>query len=1061
MNAMIIRSLQDLQDIKNKTLPALYHPDGIKVNVGLAACGIAAGAKKAMARAQEEWPESTNGLRFAQTGCLGLCQEEPLVDILEPGAPRIVYKHITETEIIELINARLKGDLKEKWALGQFRDPRCVLEEDTPNPIAESLLAKDIPILEEIPFYSKQLKIALRNCGYLDPDNLDEYIARGGFFVLHRCLTELEPSEIIKIIKASGLRGRGGGGFPTGIKWEGCRKAHGEQKYVICNADEGDPGAYMDRSILEGDPFSVIEGMIIGAYAIGSHEGYFYVRMEYPLAVRRLIGAIKTAEAYGLLGSDIMGSGFDFSIKISTGAGAFVCGESTALMNSLEGKVGRPRAKYIHTVEKGFRDSPSTLNNVETWANVPAIMGKGADWYASLGTEHSKGTKVFSLVGKVRNSGLVEVPMGTPLREIVFDLGNGIPGNRKFKAVQTGGPSGGCIPEELIDTPVDYEQLTRLGSIMGSGGIVIMDETTCMVDFARYFMEFLVEESCGQCVPCREGLKRLLQVLTNICEGKGREEDIGLLEELSVTLRDFALCGLGKTAPNPIMSTLRYFREEYEAHIRYRQCPALACRTLVPAPCQMACPAGIDIPSYVALVGHGRYTEALELIREDNPFPWVCGLVCVHPCEKACRRGEVDRPISIKDLKGLAAQEAAKTEGYDIIKPVASPREGKVAIIGSGPAGLTAAYYLGREGYPVTVFEAQPVPGGLLSLGIPEYRLPKSIVEREIEWIKALGVEIKTNTAIGKDLTLDDLRGQGFSAFFLGIGAHKGFGLNIEGESEFDGVIDCISFLKKVNLSEKVDLGRRVVVVGGGHSSIDTARTCIRLGVPEVSMVYRRSKDEMPAGEEEVQAAEEEGVKIHFLTIPKLVKGRDGKITHLECIRAELGEPDVSGRRRPVPVEGTEFDLKADSIILAIGQTVDLGPIIEAHEIGVTPHSTFHVDPKTLQTKIPDVFAGGDCVTGPATVIEAIAAGKKAARSIHRYLQREESLEEKVYHPVKRMRVEEVEVTEEEKEALKRPDMPLLPAEKRKSSFEKAELGLTEEMGKNEAKRCLRCDLYG
>ncbi len=1056
---MKVRSVRDLEEIKKKVIPAIYHPAGIKVNFGMASCGIAAGAKKALARAQEEWPETGNGMRLAQTGCLGLCQEEPLVEILQPDAPRIVYKHITEEKVVELINGRLKGDLKEKWALGQMSDPRSMLEEDTPNPIPENLLVERIPVLEKIPFFGKQMKVALRNCGYLDPDNIEEYIARGGFLALHKCLTEMEPEEIIETIKASGLRGRGGGGFPTGVKWESCRKAHGEQKYVICNADEGDPGAYMDRSVLEGDPFSVIEGMIIGAYAIGSREGYIYVRGEYPLAVKRLIGAIKTAETYGLLGPDIMGSGLGFSIKISTGAGAFVCGESTALMCSLEGKVGRPRPKYVHTVEKGFRDSPSNLNNVETWANVPVIMTKGADWYASLGTEKSKGTKVFSLVGRVRNSGLVEVPMGTPLREIIFDVGNGILDGGKFKAVQTGGPSGGCIPEALIDTPVDYEQLRKLGSIMGSGGMIVMDQDTCMVNLARYFMEFLVEESCGQCVPCREGLKRLLEILTDICEGHGREEYMGLLEELCVTLRDFALCGLGKTAPNPVMSTLRYFRKEYEAHIRDRQCPALACTGLVPAPCQNACPAGIDIPSYVALIGHGRYKEAVALIRQDNPFPWVCGLVCVHPCEKACRRGEVDQPISIKSLKGFATEQAVITGGYEK-KKLAPLREEKVGIIGSGPAGLTAAHYLALDGYPVTVFEAAPVPGGLLRVGIPKYRLPKHIVDTEIEAIKALGVEIKTRTAIGKDVTLDDLRDQGFSAFFFGIGAHKGFRLNIEGESDFAGVIECIDFLKKVNLSEEVNLGQRVVVVGGGHSAIDAARTSIRLGVSHVTLVYRRSKEEMPAGEEEIRISQDEGVKIHFLTIPKRVKGQDGKVTHLECMKAELGKEDESGRRRPVPVKGSEFDLEADTVICSIGQTVDLGPIREAQEIGVTPRNTFQVDPETLQTNMPDVFAGGDCVTGPASVIEAIAAGKKAARSIHRYL-RGEPLDKKIYHAIKRMKMEQVEATDEEKETLKRPDMPMLSLEKRKTSFEKAELGLTEEMAKDEAKRCLRCDLQG
>ena len=973
------------------------------------------------------------------SGCHGFCEKGPIMVIHPEG---IFYPQMNEENIPEVVQKTIKhGEVINRYL---YTDP-----------VSKNKIVHE----HEIPFYKFQKRIIFGNNGVISPTDIKDYLAIGGYEALAKALFDMSPDDIVSQVKTSGLRGRGGGGFPTGIKWETCKRQKGE-KYVICNADEGDPGAYMDRSLLEGNPQSVLEGMIIGAFAIGSNAGYIYVRNEYPMAVDNLEVAIDQAREMGLLGEDILGSGFDFDILISRGGGAFVCGESTALMSSLEGKPGRPRAKYIHTVEKGFRDCPSNLNNVETWANVPMLIKNGADWYASLGTEKSKGTKIFSLVGKVSNTGLVEVPMGTSLRTIIYDIGGGIPDNKKFKAVQTGGPSGGCIPEELIDLPVDYERLTKAGSIMGSGGMIVMDETTCMVDLARYFMEFLVEESCGQCVPCREGLKQMLHVLTNICEGNGREEDLQLLEELCATLRDFSLCGLGKTAPNPVMSTLRYFRDEYEAHVRDRQCPALVCRGIVPAPCQTACPAGIDVPSYVALVGHGRYSEAIELIREDNPFPWVCGLVCLHPCENACRRGEVDTPISIRDLKGFAAEAAAKTAGYEK-KPVAPPKEEKVAIIGAGPAGLTAAYYLAREGYLVTIFEAAPVPGGLLRVGIPEYRLPKHIVEAEVESIKALGVEIKTNTTIGKDITIDDLRKQGFAAFFLGIGAHKGFRLNIEGESDFDGVIDCIGFLKKVNLAEQVNLGQRVVVVGGGHSAMDAARTCIRIGVPEVNLVYRRSKEEMPAGEEEIQIIQEEGVKIHFLTVPKRVKGSDGKVTHLECIKAELGKQDESGRRRPVPVKGTEFDLEADIIILAIGQSVDLGPIIEAQEIGVTPRSTFRVGPKTLRTDMPDVFAGGDCVSGPASVIEAIAAGKKAAKSIHRFLRGESSLEEKMYHPVKRMKVEEMEVAEEEKDALKRPNMPMLPVEKRKSTFEKAELGLAEEMAQNEAKRCLRCDLHG
>jgi NADH:ubiquinone oxidoreductase subunit F (NADH-binding)/(2Fe-2S) ferredoxin/Pyruvate/2-oxoacid:ferredoxin oxidoreductase delta subunit len=493
------------------------------------------------------------------TGCHGFCEKGPIMVIHPSG---IFYPQMNEERVPEIVDKTIKnGEVVERFL---YEDP---------------VSKKKITYEENIPFYKYQQRMIFGNNGMISPTNIEDYLAVGGYEALAKALFDMSPDDIINQIKASGLRGRGGGGFPTGIKWETCKQHKGE-KYVICNADEGDPGAYMDRSLLEGNPHSVLEGMIIGAVAIGSHAGYIYVRNEYPLAVENLDVAIKQAREMGFLGEDILGSGFDFDVLISRGGGAFVCGESTALMASLEGKPGRPRAKYIHTVEKGFRDSPSNLNNVETWANVPVIINKGADWYASIGTEKSKGTKIFSLVGRVANTGLVEVPMGTTLRTIIYDIGGGIPNKKTFKAVQTGGPSGGCIPEQLIDLPVDYERLTEAGSIMGSGGMIVMDERTCMVDLARYFMEFLVEESCGQCVPCREGLKRLLQILTGICEGNGREEDLLLLEELSFTLRDFSLCGLGKTAPNPVMSTLRYFRDEYESHVREKKCPAGVCKGL-------------------------------------------------------------------------------------------------------------------------------------------------------------------------------------------------------------------------------------------------------------------------------------------------------------------------------------------------------------------------------------------------------------------------------------------------------------------------------------------------
>lgn len=504
------------------------------------------------------------------TGCNGFCGAGPILVVQPDG---IFYQTLKVSDIPFLVEEHLlKGRPVKKL---MYVPPK----EKAP-----------IPKMSEIPFFSDQTLIALRNRGMIDPENIDDYIARGGYKALAKALTSMTPDEVLQEIKKSGLRGRGGGGFPTGIKWETCKKAEGSTKYVICNADEGDPGAFMDRSIIEGDPHSVIEGMIIGAYAIENvREGYIYVRMEYPLAIKRFNIAIEQAKEYGLLGERIFDTDFSFNIYVRRGAGAFVCGESTALMASIEGKPGEPRAKYVHTVEKGLNDCPTCLNNVETWANVPQIILKGADWFSSIGTGDvthdpwggSKGTKVFSLAGKVNNTGLVEVPMGITLRDIIFKVGGGIKDGKKFKAVQTGGPSGGFIPESLIDLPVDYEELTKVGSMMGSGGMVVMDEENCMVDMAKYFLKFTQEESCGKCIPCREGTKRMLDILERITVGKGREEDLDLLEELSMMIVESSLCALGGSAPNPVLTTLKYFRDEYIAHVRDKKCPAHVCRQLL------------------------------------------------------------------------------------------------------------------------------------------------------------------------------------------------------------------------------------------------------------------------------------------------------------------------------------------------------------------------------------------------------------------------------------------------------------------------------------------------
>ena len=503
------------------------------------------------------------------TGCNGFCAVGPLMVVQPDG---IFYQLLKETDIPYLVEEHLiKG--------------RPVNELLYTPPEAKS----PIPKMSDIPFFADQTLIVLRNRGLINPENIDEYIARGGYEALAKVLTSMTPEEVIREIKASGLRGRGGGGFPTGIKWETCRNIPGDTHYVICNADEGDPGAFMDRSTIESDPHAVIEGMLIGAYAIGSREGYVYIRNEYPIALERLNVAITQARERGLLGTDIFGRGLDFDIRVVRGAGAFVCGESTALMASIEGRPGEPRAKYVHTVERGLWDKPTCLNNVETWANVPQIMMRGSAWFAGIGTGDvsanpwggSKGTKVFSLSGKVNNTGLIEVPMGITLRKIIFDIGGGIKNGRKFKAVQTGGPSGGFIPESLLDLPVDYEELTKVGSMMGSGGMVVTDEDNCMVDMAKYFLAFTQTESCGKCVPCREGTKRMLDILERITAGEGTEEDLALLEELSTMVVESSLCALGGSAPNPVLTTLKYFREEYEAHVKEKRCPAHACKKLI------------------------------------------------------------------------------------------------------------------------------------------------------------------------------------------------------------------------------------------------------------------------------------------------------------------------------------------------------------------------------------------------------------------------------------------------------------------------------------------------
>lgn len=579
---MRIKTLDDLKAVKEEGLKLIY-PEKIKIMVGMATCGISAGADKVYQTLENKIAELGLDVQLEMTGCIGFCQREPLVDVVYPHKVRLSYQGMTVQKAEALAEAIKANEIYPENLLCRIDQEEFLVEGETkvlanPHPVE---LPVEVPKYEDVPFFKKQVKIALRNCGYINPERIEEYISKGGYLALHKVLTEMSPKEVIEQVKASGLRGRGGGGFPTGLKWEFCYNNPGEMKYVICNADEGDPGAFMDRGILEGDPHAVLEGMAIGAYAVGAKEGYIYCRAEYPLALFRLEKAIEQAEARGLLGENIFGSDFSFKLKIREGAGAFVCGEETALIASIEGKVGEPRQRPPFPAQSGLWGKPTIINNVKTWSHIAPIITRGPEWYGSFGTEKSKGTTVFALVGKIVDAGLVEIPLGTTLREMIFDIGGGIAGKKEFKAVQTGGPSGGCIPAKYLDTPVEYESLGALGSIMGSGGMIVMDERDCMVNVAKYFLDFTQEESCGKCTPCREGTPRLLEILEAITEGEGELEDIDKLVEMSELIKESSLCGLGQTAPNPVLTTIKYFREEYEAHVVDKKCPAKVCRPLI------------------------------------------------------------------------------------------------------------------------------------------------------------------------------------------------------------------------------------------------------------------------------------------------------------------------------------------------------------------------------------------------------------------------------------------------------------------------------------------------
>ncbi len=1025
-------------------------PSGGRIAVGMGTCGVGNGAEGLYHALSDGIQSRGLGFHVAQVGCYGPCSEEPLVNVWLPGQPLVILHKVQEQDVEALLDDLSAGRIPMELAL-------CKVEEwdHITSSIKYGYGLPDLPNWNEIPFFQGQTKIVLRNCGLISPADIEEYFAVGGYQALYKVLIDANPEMVIEQIKAAKLRGRGGAGYQTGLKWDMLRKAQSDQKYLICNADEGDPGAYMNRNEIEGDPHGLIEGMIIGGYVTGATEGILYVRAEYPLAVHRLNHAIDEAEERGLLGDNILGRGFKFRLRLVEGAGAFVCGEETALIRSLEGRSGRPTPRPPYPAERGLYGQPTNINNVETWYNIAPIVVKGPAWFTETGSPKSPGTKVFSLVGKVQRTGLVEMPLGTPLKKFVYDIGGGAPAMKSVKSVQTGGPSGGCIPKEMFDTAVDYESLAQLGSIMGSGGMVVMDEDNCMVDVARYFIEFTHSESCGKCVPCRVGLDQMMSILNRFTTGKATEADLGTLDELSRMIRDMSLCGLGQTAPNPVLTTLRHFRQEFEDHLRAHRCRAGVCDELALSPCENSCPLHMNIPRFLELLKADRLEDAFVSVVMDNPLPASTGRVCQHPCDNRCRRSGLDEAVNMRDVHRFIADSIYASGQYDaLIERVVShkfpPTGHRVAVVGAGPTGLTCAFYLAMLGHSVTVFENNSDAGGMLRYALPEYRLPKSVLDDELKLIRRMGVEFIFNSVVGDAISLHDLASD-YDGVFLSIGTWKETWVYLPG-TELTGVIHALPFLEALSKNEHVPLGKKVVVIGGGNAAIDSARTALRMGA-DVTVIYRRERKDMPAIPEETEAAEDEGVKYAFHATPhRIVANESGGVQAIECAKTKLGEFDSSGRRRPVPT-GEIQRYECDTVILAVGETVDLD-FLKASGLQLKEkEKMLEVSPFTLETSRPNFYAGGDLISGASNVSNAMGYGKKAARNMDQRLMGEMRWP-KLWPEFDYSMSPPAHVSESP-----RHHVHELPASERASGFMEAVTGLTPVEAMEESCRCLRCDV--
>jgi NADH-quinone oxidoreductase subunit F len=1047
----------DLGSLRKKGLANIANSTAW-VSVGLGTCGIGNGADEVFEVLKKTISDNGIDALARRVGCFGFCAAEPIVMAYRPGKPVLMFTDVRPTKAASLAKAVIDDESFAKAA--KLAEAKIESWDFRTHTVEYGKDFAFLPSWKDLAFFKGQEKLVLRDAGLIDPESIEEYLAVGGYSGLIKALTTLPPDAIIDEVKKSGLRGRGGAGFPTWKKWRIMRDnalASPGDTYIICNADEGDPGAYMNRNEIESDPHMLVEGMIIGAYAMGATQGIVYVRAEYPLAVERLEKALAQARESGLLGKQILETKFSFDIEIVTGAGAFVCGEETALIASIEGKAGRPLPRPPFPAQKGLFGRPTSINNVETWCNIPLIISRGGEYFASFGTPTSPGTKVFSFVGKVRNTGLVELPMGSTLESAVYGMCEGMGPKKKIKGLQSGGPSGGCIPAKLFKTPIDYEHLADLGAIMGSGGMVVMDQDNCMVDVARYFIGFTANESCGKCTPCREGTSQMLNILQGVADGEASEQDLKTLESLALAIKDSALCGLGQTTANPVLTTLKYFRDEYIQHIKAKRCPAGVCENLYVALCESSCPLHMNIPGYLQLLKENRIEDAFELTLRENPLPGSLGRICHFHCKMRCRRDMLDESVSQGEIHRYLADSMYKMGReksiYNKLIKEKLPSSGKkIAIVGAGPAGLAAAFWLCRLGHDVALYDATPEAGGILRWGIPAYRLPKDVLKKEITFIQKLGVRFVFNTAMDSKDQWQRLIDAN-DALIVAVGAGHESGLGIPGE-HCAGVIPAGDLLRQISENKKPKIGSEVIIIGGGNSAIDAARSALRLGA-NVQIVYRRARTDMPANEEELNGALEEGISLMCMTQPVEVVARDkgGKliVSALKVQRMKAGPVDASGRPTPVPTQEI-YEIPCDSVIVAIGEKVK---VMGLEELGVSREKDGRVsaDQFSFKTSNPKVFACGDAVMGPATAAEAMGQARSVSEFLDEYLVGEKRFQKLFRHFDYKMEVPLKLTKAQMTKAI------FIPVDARKSNFMEISLGYTGEQARIEAERCLRCDV--